>query len=103
MEKIPHSLEGSTLTTRQKKAELSENDKVFVEGVSTNTSKDCLQFYMERISDLDVKNITYGTKSSGSVNAIVTFHGPVGELRNDLEKKSVTAIQWLVMVLTGRL
>ena len=86
METSPHSLDGCTLTTRQKKEETSENDKVFVEGISTKTTRDCLQFYMERISELDVKDITYSKKSSESVNAIVTFDDMIGELRNNPEK-----------------
>ena len=86
METSPHSLEGCTLAVRKKNKEISENDKVFVKGISTKTSKDCLQFYMERISELDVKDITYGAKSSESVNAIVTFDGIIGELRNNAEK-----------------
>jgi hypothetical protein len=61
------------------------NDKVFVEGISTKTSKDSLKFYMERISDSDVKDITYEhAKSSESINAIVTFHSSIGELRTTL-------------------
>ena len=81
METSPHSLEESALTlTRRKKVEISENDKVFVEGISKKTTEDCLKFYMERLSGSDVKDIKYAhAKSSESVNAIVTFHSPIGE------------------------
>jgi hypothetical protein len=81
LETSPHSLEESTLTlTRRKKVEISENDKVFVEGISKKTTKDCLKFYMERLSGSDVKDIKYAhAKSSESVNAIVIFHSPIGE------------------------
>ena len=83
METSPHSLEESTLTTRRKKAEIvSENDKVFVEGIPTKPSENDT----EGISDLDVKDITHDTKSSDNLNAIVTFYSPVGELRNDPQK-----------------
>jgi hypothetical protein len=37
---------------------------VFIEGISTKTSKDSLKSYLEQISGLKVKDITYGTKSS---------------------------------------
>ena len=70
--------EESTLTTGGKQ-EIFENDKVFVEGISTTTSKDSFKYYMERISGLPVKDITYGTKSSD---------GTVGESRNDPENIS---------------
>ena len=60
-------------------AEIFENDKVFVQGISTKTSQDCLLFYMERISDLVVKDITYGPENGESVNAIVTFGSTIGE------------------------
>ncbi|CAB3996938.1 poly [ADP-ribose] polymerase 14-like, partial [Paramuricea clavata] len=73
----PHSLDGSTLTTRQKKVENFANDKVFVEGISIKTSKDSLKFYMERISGSDVKDITYDHANSESRNAIVTFHSSI--------------------------
>jgi hypothetical protein len=83
LETSPHSLEESALTlTRRKKVEISENDKVFVEGISKKTTEDCLKFYMERLSGSDVKDIKYGHAKSRreSVNAIVTFHSPIGEL-----------------------
>ena len=76
------SFEDLTLTTRRKMAEIFENDKVFVQGILTKTTKDCLLFYMERISDLDVKDITYGPENGESVNAIVTFGSTIGELRS---------------------
>ncbi|CAB4034807.1 serine threonine- kinase endoribonuclease IRE1 [Paramuricea clavata] len=76
--------EESTLTTGRKE-EIFENDKVFVEGISTKTSKDSLKYYMERISGLPVKDITYGTKSSDSVNAVGKFHSTVA---------SNTEVQW---------
>ncbi|CAB4011021.1 poly [ADP-ribose] polymerase 14-like, partial [Paramuricea clavata] len=58
LETSPHSLEESALTLRRrKKVEISENDKVFVEGISKKTTEDCLKFYMERLSDSEVKDI----------------------------------------------
>ena len=67
--------------------EVSENDKVFVQGISTKTTKDCLWFYMERISHLDVKDITYGPENGESVNAIVTFGSTIGELEIHIQEE----------------
>ena len=80
MESSPHCLEESSLTIRLKKKETlgEEGDKVFVDGISSETSQDCLKFYMERISDLDVENITYGAQK---MNAIVTFKSSIGEMK----------------------
>ena len=86
MESSPHCLEESSLTIRLMKKEIlketlgEEDDKVLVDGISSETTTDCLKFYMERISDLDVKNITYGAQK---MNAIVTFKSSIGEIRND--------------------
>ena len=60
--------------------EISESDKLFVQGISAETTKDCLQLYIERISDLDVKDIQYGGKSGENDNAIVTFDSTMGKL-----------------------
>jgi hypothetical protein len=88
--------EESTPTTGRKE-ERFENDKVFVEGISTKTSKDSLKYYMERISGLPVKDITYG---SDSVNAVGKFHGTVGESRNDPENISEDVVMWNATVVT---
>ena len=79
MESSPHCLEESSLTIRLKKKEsLEEDDKVFVDDISSETSQDCLEFYMERISGLEVKDIKYGSQK---MNAIVTFKSSIGEIR----------------------
>ena len=80
MESSPHCLEESPLTIRLMKKETLEEDKVFVDGISSQTSADCLTLYMERMSDLDVKNIKYGAEK---MTAIVTFKSSIGEIRND--------------------
>ena len=84
MESSPHCLEESSLTIRLMKKEIlketlgEEDDKVLVDGISSETTTDCLKFYMERISDLDVKNITYGAQK---MKAIVTFKSSIGEMK----------------------
>ena len=79
MESSPHFLEESPLTIRLMKKETLEGDKVFADGISSETSVDCLTLYMEKISGLEVKNITYGAEK---MTAIVTFNGSIGEIRN---------------------
>ena len=92
LEASTHSLDECTLEVREKKAELSENDKIFVEGISTTTTRDGLKYYVERISDLETKEITYGTRNNKTVNAIVTFTSSIGEFGNDLTRSYCKAI-----------
>jgi hypothetical protein len=64
LETRPHSVEECTLTIRRKKAEISESD------IERN-----------RTEGIDMKYIKYaGTKNSETINAIATFHSPIGKL-----------------------
>ena len=86
LEGSPHSMGQCTLIARKKKARVWEKNKILVEGISATTTKDGLMFYVERISDLEVKEITYGTRSNQTVNAIVTFHSSIGEFGGTLTR-----------------
>mgnify|MGYP002803371376 CR=1 FL=1 len=89
MKESLQSFEDLTLTVQGKMAEIFENDKVFVKGILTKTTKDCLWFYMERISDLDVKDITYGPENGETVDTIVTFDSTVDfdKIQESFEKR----------------
>lgn len=83
MENGPHNLNGYTLTvTEMKNVNISENE-VLVRGISAITSTECLELYMEQISNYLVVNSIENVMSwSESVyNAIVKFYTTIGELR----------------------
>ena len=50
----------------EQEEELFETDKVLIEGIPINTSKECLKEYIERISGLVVKDIAYSTECSSA-------------------------------------
>ncbi|XP_028398972.1 protein mono-ADP-ribosyltransferase PARP14-like [Dendronephthya gigantea] len=90
LEESPHSMGQCTLVARKKKAKVWEKNKILVEGISTTTTRDGLMFYLERISDLEVKEMIYGTRSNQTVNAIVTFESSIDfdKIQEGLRKKS---------------
>ena len=64
-----------------------ETDKLLIEGISINTSEECLKQHIERITGLAVKEITYGTKGTETeiVNSVET-RSSTGELRTGVKR-----------------
>ena len=50
--------------------------KLYVEELNPKTSKDCLQFYLEKFSGVDVENIQFGFNN----NALATFESEAGNI-----------------------
>ena len=65
--------------------ELFETDKLLIEGIPINTSEECLKGYIERISGLAVKNITYSTECSYSGSATEKSHSSTAGKTDDVQ------------------
>ena len=52
--------------------------KLYVEELNPKTSNDCLKFYLEKFSGVDVEDIQFGCNN----NALVTFESELGNTRS---------------------
>ena len=49
-----------------------------VQGLSETTTEDCLRFYLEKFSDVEVEEVCFGSKN----NALATFEAEPGNYVN---------------------
>ena len=73
-----HSIDGTPIVVRRqrpKKRVPPDPVRIHIQGLSENTTADCLSFYLEKFSgDAEVKEVYFGANN----NALVAFDTPPG-------------------------
>ena len=73
----PHTINGKAITVvrqRPKKKLPLDPVRMHVQGLSETTTEDCLRFYLEKFSDVEVEKVCFGSKN----NALATFEAEPG-------------------------
>lgn len=77
----PHAIDGKAITVvRQlpKKKLPPDPVRVHVQGISETTTADCLRFYLEKFSDVEVVEVYLGCNN----NALATFETEPGDYKS---------------------
>ena len=76
----PHKIDNQVITVvRQppKKKLPLDPVRIHVQGISETTTKDCLRFYLEKFTDVEVQEVYLGCKN----NALATFESEPGNYK----------------------
>ena len=76
-----HRIDGQALVVELQEPEKElplDPRKLYVEELNPKTSNDCLKFYLEKFSGVDVEDIQFGCNN----NALVTFESEPGNTRS---------------------
>ena len=78
---LAHRIDGQALVVELQEPEEEmplDPRKLYVEELNPKTSNDCLKFYLEKFSGVDVEDIQFGCNN----NALVTFESEPGNIRS---------------------
>ena len=73
-----HRIDGHLLVVELHEEMPLDPRKLYVEELNPRTSKNCLKFYLEKLSGVEVEDIQFGCNN----NALVTFQSEPGNIHS---------------------